>query len=445
MQAKNKNLNQQPINYTIVTLNMMNKKYIPLLIVLLIIVSANAHAQQPTLFMGATAHLGNGKKIDNAAISMFNGKIEMVADATMIRIDPSAFDTIYRVHGKHLYPAFIVPNTTLGITEIDRVRASHDYRETGAINPNVRTLIAYNTDSKISKTVRSNGVLIAQVTPRGGMISGQSSIMHLDGWNWEDAALRSDDGIHLNWPSSFHQSGWWAEPGTINENEKYNKSISQLKIFFNKANAYANSSGLMDLKMESVKTLFNGSKTLYIHANNASDMLDAIDFANAFEITKTVIVGAEDALKIVDVLKENNISLILNRVHRLPSSGDSPVDEPFTQAAKLQEAGILFCLSYEGGMEAMGARNLPFSAGTAVAYGLDYEDAISAITLNTAKILGIDKRCGSIEKGKDATFFISSGDALDMRTNNVEIAYIKGVSVDLNNHQKELFNKYKNR
>jgi len=421
----------------------MNKKYLPLLIVLLIAVNTNA--QKPTLFMGATAHLGNGEKIDNAAISMLNGKIEMVADASMIRIDPTAFDTIYRVHGKHLYPAFIVPNTTLGITEIDRVRASHDYRETGSINPNVRTLIAYNTDSKIAKTVRSNGVLIAQVTPRGGMISGQSSIMHLDGWNWEDAALRADDGIHFNWPSSFHQSGWWAEPGTINENEKYNENITQLKLFFKKVNSYANSSGLIDLKMESMKGLFNGSKTLYIHANNTSDMLDAIDFSNDFEITKTVIVGAEDALKIVDVLKENNISLILNRVHRLPNSEDSPVDEPFTQAAKLQEAGILFCLSYTGDMEAMGARNLPFSAGTAVAHGLDYEKAISSITLNAAQILGVDEYCGSIEKGKDATFFISSGDALDMRTNNVEKAYLQGVAVDLNNHQKKLFEKYKDR
>ena len=395
--------------------------------------------------MGGIAHLGNGEKIENSVISVKDGKFDLVADASRIRIDPSAFDTIIRIYGKHIYPAFISPNTTLGITEIDAVRASNDYRETGAINPNIRTLIAYNTDSKIAKTVRSNGVLIAQVTPRGGTISGQSSVMHLDGWNWEDAALRTDDGIHLNWPSSYYQSGWWAEPGTTKENKKYNESTTKLKHFFKKANAYAKSSSLMDLQMESMKGLFNGSKTLYIHANNASDMLDAISFTNDFSITKTVIVGAEDALKIVDVLKENNISLILNRVHRLPSSQDSPVDEPFTQAGKLQEAGILFCLSYAGDMEAMGARNLPFSAGTAVAHGLDYEKAISSITLNTAQILGIDKYCGSIERGKDATFFISSGDALDMRTNNVEKAYIHGVEVDLNNHQKELFKKYKNR
>ena len=422
---------------------MMNKKYLHLLFALLITIVVQA--QKPTLFMGATAHLGNGEKIENAAISMLNGKIEMVADATRIRIDPSAFDTIYRIHGKHLYPAFIVPNTTLGITEIDAVRASHDFNETGSINPNVRTLIAYNTDSKIAKTVRSNGVLIAQVTPRGGAISGQSSVMHLAGWNWEDAALRIDDGIHLNWPSSYYQSGWWAEPGATKENKKYNEIITNLKGFFKKANSYANSSSLMDLQMESMKGLFNTNKTLYIHANNASDMLDAISFTNEFFITKTVIVGAEDALKIVDELKENNISLILNRVHRLPNKVGSPVDEPFTQAAKLQEAGILFCLSYAGDMEAMGARNLPFSAGTAVAHGLEYEKAISSITLNTAQILGIDKYCGSIEKGKDATFFISSGDALDMRTNNVEKAYIQGMAVDLNNHQKDLFEKYKNR
>ena len=369
----------------------------------------------------------------------------MVADATRIRIDPSAFDTMYRVYNKHLYPGFIVPNTTLGITEIDAVRASNDYRETGTINPNVRSLIAYNTDSKIAKTVRSNGVLIAQVTPRGGIISGQSSVMHLDGWNWEDAVLRADDGMHLNWPSTFHQSGWWAEPGKTKENKKYNNRITELRHFFRKASSYANSSNLIDLRMESMRGLFNGEKTLYIHANNAKDILDAIDFANNFEIPKIVIVGAEDALKIVNELKENNISLILNRVHRLPSKVDGPVDDPFTQAAKLQEAGILFCLSYTGDMEAMGARNLPFSAGTAVAHGLDYEKAISSITLNTAQILGVDEHCGSIEKGKAATFFISSGDALDMRTNNVEKAYIKGIAIDLNNHQKELFNKYKNR
>lgn len=422
---------------------MMNKKNLYFLVALLI--TCIAQAQKPSLFIGATAHLGNGQKIDNSAISILNGQIEMVADASKIRVDPNAFDTIYNIHGKHLYPGFIIPNTTLGITEIDQVRASHDYKEAGSLNPNVRTLIAYNTDSKIIKTVRSNGVLIAQVTARGGRISGQSSVMHLDGWNWEDAALLVDDGIHLNWPSSFNQSGWWAEPGPTRKNKNYASIITSLTNFFKKAKSYASYDSPMDLKMESMKGLFDMSKTLYIHADHSKELIDAIDFANRLEIKKTVIIGAEDALEIIDVLKNNKIPLILNRIHRLPDSEDSPIDAPFEQAGKLQKAGILFCLSYHGEMEAMGARNLPFTAGTAVAYGLNYEDAISSITLNAAKILGIDKSCGSIESGKDASFFVSSGDALDIRTNNVEMAFIKGRSVDLNNHQKVLFKKYKNR
>ena len=405
-------------------------------------------AQSHILYLGAVAHLGNGLKIENAAIGVENGKFSLVADASIIRINPTAYDTIVKLNGKHIYPAFIVPNTTLGITEIGRVRATHDFREVGSLNPNVRSLIAYNTDSKISKTVRTNGVLLAQVTPRGGTISGQSSIMHLDGWNWEDAVLRADDGLHLNWPNSYHYSGWWAELGENKKNDKYdkyNKRTDEIKTFFTKAEAYAKSANIMDLRMESMKGLFNGSKTLYIHADYAKDMRKAIEMASSLNIKKVVIVGAEDALKIVDLLKEKNISLILNRVHRLPDSQNSPIDEPFTQAKKLKETGILFCLSYEGDMEAMGARNLPFSAGTAVAYGMDYEDAIAAITLNAAKILGIDAEVGSIEHDKNATFFISSGDALDMRTNNVEQAFISGKAIDLNNHQKELFEKYKDR
>jgi len=421
----------------------MKNKLFTTIIALIITISANA--QKPTLFIGGTAHLGNGEAIKNSAISILDGKFELVADASIIRIDPSAFDTIHKVYGKHIYPSFIVPNTTIGITEIDAVRASNDYRETGGVTPHVRTLIAYNTDSKLAKTVRSNGVLIAQVTPRGGLVSGQSSIMYLDGDNWEDAELKADDGIHLNWPSSYYNTGWWAEQGDTKQNKEYKNRIAELTKLFRKASSYAISSDIVDLKMESMKGIFDGSKNLYIHTNSTGDIRDAITFSRKYNISKMMIVGGEDALSVSDLLIKNNVSLILNRVHRLPKSQDSPVDEPFLQAKKLQEAGILFCLSYEGGMEAMGARNLPFTAGTTVAYGQDYEKAVQSITLNTAKILGIDDMVGSIESGKNATFFISTGDALDMKSNNVEQAFINGNAVDLNNHQKELFEKYKNR
>lgn len=419
---------------------MMNKFILTLIVILITI---NTMAQKPTLFIGGIAHIGNGEVIENSAISIKEGSFDIVADANFIRIDPTAFDTIIKLYGKHIYPSFIVPNTTLGITEIDAVRASRDFNEIGGVNPNIRSLIAYNSDSKITKTIRTNGVLIAQVTPRGGLVSGQSSIMFLEGNNWEDAALKIDDGIHINWPNSYYTTGWWAEPGETKENKKYSKKIYELNRLFSKANSYYSSSEIIDLKMESMRGLFNGSKNLYIHANSANEIRDAIEFFENFKVNNLVIVGGEDALKVSNILVEKNIPVILNRVHRLPKSQDSPVDEPYIQAKKLQDKGILFCLSYEGDMEAMGARNIAFTAGTTIAYGLKYEKAVQSITLNTAKILGIDHLVGSIQSNKNATFFISSGDALDMRSNNVEKAYINGKEINLNNHQKELFNKYK--
>ena len=419
---------------------MMNKFILTLIVILITI---NTMAQKPILFIGGIAHIGNGEVIENSAISIKEGSFDIVADANLIRIDPTAFDTIIKLYGKHIYPSFIVPNTTLGITEIDAVRASRDFNEIGGVNPNIRSLIAYNSDSKITKTIRTNGVLIAQVTPRGGLVSGQSSIMFLEGDNWEDAALKVDDGIHINWPNSYYTTGWWAEPGETKENKKYSKKIYELNKLFSKAKSYYSSSEIIDLKMESMRGLFNGSKNLYIHANSANEIRDAIQFFENFKVNNLVIVGGEDALKVSNILVEKNIPVILNRVHRLPKSQDSPVDEPYIQAKKLQDKGILFCLSYEGDMEAMGARNIAFTAGTTIAYGLKYEKAVQSITLNTAKILGIDHLVGSIQSNKNATFFISSGDALDMRSNNVEKAYINGKEINLNNHQKELFNKYK--
>ena len=203
--------------------------------ILLALLQLQVYGEKPILLIGATAHIGNGEVYENSIISVNNGVFEIVGDATKIRIDPSAFDTIYRLNGKHIYPAFIVPNTTLGITEIGAVRATHDYREVGGYNPNVRTLIAYNTDSKILNTVISNGVMIAQVTPKGNVISGQSSVMYLKGDNWEDAQLRADDGLHINWPSSFYSTGWWAEPGEIKKNDNYSKKVEEIDEVFQKS------------------------------------------------------------------------------------------------------------------------------------------------------------------------------------------------------------------
>ena len=410
---------------------------------LLLILPVAAFAQK-TLFLGAVAHLGNGQKIESSAISMENGTFDFVVDATSIRINPNDFDTIIHVYNHHAYPTFISTNTTLGISEISAVRASNDFNETGNFKPHVRSLIAFNAESKIIPTIRTNGVLLAQVSPQGGTISGTSSVMKLDGWNWEDAAQKQDDGIHLNWPSYFRQTGWWAEPGDIVKTDNYTKKTLELKQYLVKAQAYYNSnSSKVDIEMEAMTGIFDGTKHVYIHANLKREMMDAVLMAQEFDLKTIVIVGAKEAHLISDFLSQNNIMVLLDRIHRLPRTQDEDVYLPYKQAALLDQAGIKFGFCYQGDMEAMGQRNLPFSAGTAVAYGLDYEKAVSALSLNIAQMLGIDKEVGSLESGKEATFFISEGDALDMMGNKVVRAYIQGKSVDLDNHQKQLDRKYR--
>lgn len=422
------------------------------LLFLTIITTGSVFAQKPVpantqtksiLLTGGVAHLGNGKVIENSAIGFKNGKLALVADASTVKPQQDTYDEVINIQGKHVYPGFIIPNTMLGLMEIEAVRATRDYAEVGNSIPNVRSLIAYNADSKIIPTVRSNGVLLAQVTPRAGIIPGTSSIVELDGWNWEDAVHKEDDGIHINWPNMFKYTGWWAEPGPVEKSKDYDKQINDLKKFFRDAKAYAEGSATeKDLRLEALRGLFTGKQNLYIHANYVKEISEAINFAKEQGVKKTVLVGGKDAWMLPDLLKENNISVIVSRIHDLPERPEDDIDQPFKLPYLMNKAGILFCLNVEGNMEPMENRNLPFQAGTTVAYGLTKEEAVMAITLNAAKILGIDNRVGSLEEGKDATLFISTGDALDMRTNNVERAFIKGRDLDLSNEQKELYNRY---
>ena len=395
------------------------------------------------LILNAKAHLGTGKVIDKSAIGIVEGKIELVANALTYKLQKTEWDTIIMADGQQLYPGFIAANSTIGLTEIDAVRATNDFKEVGYINPHVRTIIAFNLDSKIIYTIRTNGILVCQATPRGGLISGTSSVMALDGWNWEDAVYKTDDGIQVVWPKRYQQTGWWAEPGVIKKNIKYQETLDQLVMFFEEAKSYlAEASGITDLKYEAMKQVFEGSKRVYFHADFAPELNDIVDFARKFDLNYPVIVGGYDAPFIAERLLENKFTIMLSNPHDLPFfEGDLPASV-FEIASKLQAVGLLFCIQNAGNMEVMNARNLPFLAGTAMAYGLTEQQAIASITLNVAKVMGIDHQIGSIEKSKDATLFLSSGNALDMRTNDVTLALVKGRFIALTNHQIELSKKY---
>lgn len=415
------------------------------LFVFLVLTSTVLGVSQPTpapaqtqaiLIMNATAHIGNGTVIANSLIGIEGGKIVLVADATVAKIDVAKYPIVIQAAGKHVYPGFIAPLTSLGLVEISAVRSTNDVAETGEMNPHVRSLIAYNTDSRVIPTVRSNGVLLAQITPEGGTISGQSSVVQLDAWNWEDAAYRTDDGIHLNWPNPY--SGRGSAP---KRNEDYPKQVEDLKRYFAEAKAYCAKTSVesKNLRFEAMRGLFDGTKTLYVGVNRARPITEAVMFAKQAGL-HIVITGGYDAWQVADLLKAEKVSVILQQTQSLPNGDDADISQSYKNPGLLFKAGVPFASSINGSWQ---LHNLAFQAGQAVGYGLPYEEAVRSLTLATAIILGIDKTVGSLEIGKDATLFISIGDALDMRTCVIERAFIQGRDISLDNKQKELYRKYK--
>ncbi|AQS92974.1 amidohydrolase [Polaribacter sp. BM10] len=393
---------------------------------------------------GATAHIGNGKVIENSLVMFNNGKITFVGSAKM---KIARQGTIINATGKHIYPGFIAANATLGLVEIDAVKASDDQREIGRMNPHIRSLIAYNAESKIVESMRPNGVLMAQITPRGGTISGTSSIVQLDAWNWEDAAIKTDDGIHMNWPSSFTTGRWWlGEDPALKPDSRYAGKVDEIKSYFKNAKIYlAGNKAKTHLPYQATEGLFNGSKKLFIHVDGQKEITDAVTTAKNLGINNITIVNAEHADKVADLLVKNNVSVILQRPHRNPGNEDDSYDSTYTVAKTLLDKGIIVSVGMEGQMERMNTRNIPFYAGTFAAHGLTKEEAVQLITLNTAKILGIDSFAGSLEVGKDATLFISEGDALEMRGNILSKAFIQGRDISLETHQTKLWKRYSNK
>ncbi|MET0636476.1 MAG: amidohydrolase family protein [Chitinophagaceae bacterium] len=425
-----------------------------ILSVLLVALSVQVSAQSNVLPAGpqkglmiiknATIHVGNGKVIENGTIKIQDGKITEVGTASAVAQDNV---NVIDAGGKHVYPGLILPASSLGLVEISSVRASSDVREMGEMNPNVRSIVAYNADSKVINTLRSNGILLASVVPQGELLSGSSSVVQLDAWNWEDAAYNTDNGMHIFMPSLLARPprgrfGAGPAPGPATDPVKEGlEKIERLKSYLREAKAYSaeGSHSETNLKFEALKTMFEKKQRLYVHANTTKQMLVALDFVKEFGVDLT-IVGGSESWQIADLLKQHNVSVILSQMHSLPTGEDDDVDQPYKSAAALQKAGVLFAISDDDPQTR--GRNLAFNAGTAAAYGLSKEEALQAITLNAAAVLGVADKTGSIEVGKDANIIISEGDILDMKSQNVTDAFIQGRKIDLNDKQKMLNNRY---
>ncbi|MBP6731069.1 MAG: amidohydrolase, partial [Chitinophagales bacterium] len=308
-------------------------------------VPAPAAKQTKSVYLtNATVHTGNGKVLQNATVAFNEGKITLVAESPSFKTDET-MGKVIDCTGKHIYPGIIAANTKVGLDEIEAVRATNDYAEVGDFNPDARAIVAYNTDSRVTPTVRSNGILYAQSTPQYGYIAGTSAVVQLDAWNWEDALVK-EDGVWMGWPALLSGGGWWAEPSAPKANKDYDKQVNTIKDYFREAKSYydAGTHAKTNLRFEAMKGLFDRSKNLYVNADRMKEIQHVLAFAEEFNV-KVVIVGGAESYMIAEELAQKKVAVMLGKTHDLPANADADIDQPFKTPAILQKAGVLFCIT----------------------------------------------------------------------------------------------------
>jgi imidazolonepropionase-like amidohydrolase len=398
----------------------------------------------PIALVDGTIHTISGGVIEHGTILFDKGKI--VAVGTSVNL-PQGVERI-TVTGKDIYPGMIDARSTIGLVEIEAIRATRDIAEAGSMNPNIRAEIGFNPESEVIPVTRANGVTTAAIFPDGGILSGAAAVMNLDGWTWEEMTVKSGVGMVLHWPSMAISRGWWEQRSEEEQKKARDKSFTELNDVFANARAYrtakqaARSSGTplpqTDLHLEAMMPVLEGTMPLLVMADDAQEIETAVAWAD-HEHFKIIIVGGYDAWRVTPLLKEHKIPVILNPVYDTPHRRWEPYDLCYTLPKRLYQAGVKFCIPGEGG--ASNERNLPYHAAAAAAYGLPHDEALKAVTLYPAQILGIDDRLGSLDPGKDATIIVTSGDPLLIAT-NVEMEFIQGKAVSLQSRHTRLYEKY---
>lgn len=407
-----------------------------LIVLIACLIRVNPASSTTWVLRNALVHFGDGRKEVLLDVGIRDGKIVIPVPADF---NP---DSVLNLSGKHIYPGLIACNSNLGLSEIEAVRATNDFIETGLLNPGSRSLIAYNTDSKIIPTVKSNGVLLVECTPQGGIISGTSSVLNTSGWNWEDACVYADAAMHINWPGEISNQG--SDKESIQRMKETRAShVQLLKTYFDEAKAYVNRSKPDEINThyEAARAIFSGKRNVMVHANMAADIMDAVHFFEGYGI-KPILVGAADSYLLLPFLKEKNISVILVKTHGLPFREDEDPNLIHRLPYLLESAGIKYALSVDGFWQ---IRTLSYQAGTAAAFGLSKEQALRSITLSPAEILGIANSQGSIANGKTANLLITQGDLLDIKESKIERAFINGKQTGMVNWQDDLYNRFKDK
>lgn len=386
---------------------------------------------QPIALTGGTIHTVSGDVIENGTILFEDGVITAIG----INVELPENTRVDDISGKHVYPALIDAFSRIGIFEIGMVPMTEDINEQGPVNPNVKVERAFNPESRHIGIARSAGIGVVVTSPGGGLISGQSAAMLLDGWNWEEMTLKSGAGMIVNWPSAANE-------------ERYTETLRELRTAFADARAYKIARQAMnegraarhdlDTRWEATIPVFEREIPVVVNANEVRQIQDAIVWAQEEDV-KLIILGGRDAHFVTDHLKAYEIPVIVTEVLASPSRDWEGYDTRYSLPAKLRRAGVTFAIS--GEPDAANANRLPYEAGAAAAFGLPVDEAVKAITLYPAEILGIRDRVGALEPGMDATLIITDGNPVEYAT-QVEQVYIRGRKSDMNDMHRQLYEKY---
>ena len=397
-----------------------------------------------------------GAPIDNGTIVIRDGKIAAVGANVQIPSDAKVIDA----SGLEVYPGMFDPVTQIGLEEVPAVKATVDTTETGEFNPDVTAATAFNADSAHVDVTRSDGITEVLVVPGaiggffggggGSVIGGNASAVDLGGWNINDMVIQRHAAMELTWPTiaagSFDPETFSFHRLPFEEAKKqYQKRVDALSDLFDKARHYgqAMQSGAanfpQDLKLAALARVVDGQEPLLVIANSGRDIRHAVEFCEKQNV-RMILAGAADAWKTVDLLKKNNIPVIIGPILSIRQQDDDPYDAEYTLASKLYSAGVKIAFA---SFNTSFSRRLPQYAGTAVGYGLPHDEALKAVTVNAAQMLGLDD-IGTLEPGKVANVVVTNGDLLELRT-QVKYLFIKGQLTSLDNKQLELYERYSHR
>ncbi|MFQ3594238.1 MAG: amidohydrolase family protein [Gemmataceae bacterium] len=383
------------------------------------------------VLVGATVHTGINV-LKNATVVIDRGRITAVRET-----NPG--EKGIPATGLHLYPGMIDAGSILGLIEIDSARETRDHAESGDFQPDLRALTAVNPDSELIPVTRSNGVLSVLTRPTGGVIAGQSAVINLAGWTPKEMAIADPLALHIELPGGVPGIGRGSPFGqasrTVLRRQREAK-LKRLRELFGMA--LRNPTG--NPRLEALVPYARGEKPVIIQASRREEILEALKLADDLKL-KIILSGGIDAWKVTDELKKRDVPVILGPVMSLPYERSDPFDGPYACAAKLHEAGVRFCIRSLGDSN---TRNLPYQAAMAVAYGLPPDEALRAVTLYPAQILGVADELGLLRAGKRANIVITTGDLLQATTQVIG-SFIDGQPYAAEDKQTRLYERYRER